>query len=120
VTANPRRHGVRNFDHSNIGSWPEYVAAQKALDALAQALMHRGKQPTTRQAWLALVADMASVLPFSDACPDRHGSTDLHWTAAPWKVDRDPDGDWLHCRYYCPTHDKTWTCGWSLRTLDYT
>ena len=116
TTTRGDRSRVRSFDHGSFGAWPEYVAAQQALDALAHALAAHGQQPATRQGWLDLVADMASVLPFSDACPGEHAVDDPSWLAAPWKVDR--EGEWLRCQYHCPTHRTAWSCGYSVATLE--
>jgi hypothetical protein len=93
------------------------VTVQKALIALADALDSHGQMPDW-QGWLNLVADMASVLPFSHACNGRHDPVeDPHWMALPWRADR--QGDWLrYYYYYCPTHRATWSCGYSVRILE--
>lgn len=116
----PTSRGLRDFDHTTLAAMPEYAAAQMALDLLAHALRaaaERGQYQCTPRDFQELVAQMAAVLPYSDACPADHTDDGERGIIAPHAIDL--DGDWLTGRYYCPTHERVWTCGYAVAAPDY-
>ncbi len=88
-----------------------------ALDLLAQAINRKVRErnltPAVQDGWLDMVTDMASVLPYSDACPEDHTDDGERGIVPPHAVHIDQER-WLTGRYYCPVHERLWTCGYAV------
>ncbi len=109
--------GLRQFDHTAIAAMPEYAALQMAADLLAQAINRKvadGQLNNDMQRdWLDTVTDVAAVLPYSDICDGDHADDGERGVVPPCAVSIDETG-WLTGRYYCPLHERMWTCGYSV------
>lgn len=91
---------ARDFDHARHATSPEYVAAYKAIDELANSTIDLDGQ----ESLVALVADMARSVPYGDSCDtcDR----------VVYPVVAKVHGASIAGAYQCCGH--VWPCWWSI------
>ena len=116
MTTSTKQSPVRSFDHGRYAEWPEYDAVAHALDAFAHRL-NRENDPLSTRDFGRLAADLAAILPYSDACPSCDGEVaEEHRNYAPYApltAKLDADGEWIECTYRCD-HGHRWRCGWGI------
>ena len=102
---------VRSFDHGALADLEGYARLREAMDAVAKTA-----KGVTLAEFLAAVQDMALTAPYADTCDC--ATADANYGATwPHKVDR--AGDWLTCAYRCGRCGREWTCGYTVRLMDW-
>lgn len=97
---------ARSFDHLNHRRLPEYLAAYKAIDALANS----GIGLSSQEALVQLLAEMARSVPYGDSCRRcRDAGAEEWWNDPAFPLAVDVRGTYIDAVY---AHD----CGHSWRT----
>ena len=95
---------VRDFDHGALVQLPGYQELRRAIDQLAKHL-DAGAAEVEPEAFVAAVTDMVTTSFAADCCQACQAPT--------WPHAGRVDGTWLTGRYFCPSCNQTWSCGYS-------